>query len=163
MHGTFSLITPNQLLLGRSSNVLPDDVELASDLPMAARYRLVNHVTTMFWNRWASEVSPGLVHRPIWHKQGRNLQIGDVVLIAEATSIKSKYRLGVVDEVKVSKYSNVRSATIRYVVISDKANVRVVRVQHSVQRFCLIFPVQEQSSSVVVREHQFYVECAVDQ
>ena len=148
--GTFSFITPNHLLLGRSRNVLSDDTELAQDLPMAARYRLVNHVTSNFWSRWASEVSPGLVHRQVWHKKGRNLQIGDVVLISEATNIKSKYRLGVVGAVKLSKDDNVRSATIRYVLVSDGNNVRVVRVQRSIQRLSLILPVEEQSGGVVV-------------
>ena len=57
----------------------------------------------MFWKSWACEVSPGLVHRPIWHKQGRNLCVGDVVMISEATKVKAKYRLGVVDETKLSK------------------------------------------------------------
>lgn len=35
--GTYSIISPNQLLLGRSTNVLPDDTELIEDLPMKAR------------------------------------------------------------------------------------------------------------------------------
>ena len=43
----------------------PDDTELAMDLPMTVCYRLVNHVTFMFWKSWAIEVSHGLVHRPI--------------------------------------------------------------------------------------------------
>ena len=46
--GSYVLITPNQLLMGRSSCILPDDTELVSDLPMASRYRLVNHVTSVF-------------------------------------------------------------------------------------------------------------------
>ena len=129
---------------------------------MAPRYRLVNHVTSNFWSRWVSEVSPGLVHRQVWHKKGRNLQIGDVVLISEATSIKSKYRLGVVEVVKLSKDGNVRSATIKYVLVSDGNKVRVVRVQRSIQRLSLILPVDEQTGGVVVREHEFHVECAID-
>ena len=159
--GSFSLITPNHLLLGRSCNILPDDTELAMDLPMTARYRLVNHVTSMFWKSWASEVSPGLVHRPIWHKKGRNLLVGDVVMISEATKVKAKYRLGVVDETKLSKDGNVRSVTVRYVLVSDKDNIRVVRVQRSVQRLSLILPVEEQSGSVVIKEHEFYVSAQI--
>ena len=79
--GSYTLITPNKLLLCRSMNVLPDDVQLADELPVASKYRIVQHVTTSFWNRLSSELSPGLVHRQKWHQKGRNLQIKDVVKI----------------------------------------------------------------------------------
>ena len=61
--GTYAIITPNQLLLGRSRNILPDDTVISDVLSTSARYRLLHHVTTVFWQRWSSEVSPGLVVR----------------------------------------------------------------------------------------------------
>ena len=81
--GSYSLITPNHLLLRSSSNVLPDNTGLALDLP--------NHVTSMFWKIWASKVSPSLLHRPIWHKQGKNLCLGDLVMVSEASKGKAEY------------------------------------------------------------------------
>ena len=158
--GTYSIITPNQLLLGRSINVLPDDTELVEDLPMKARYRLVHHVTSSFWKRWAEEVSPGLVHRPVWHKPGRNLCVDDVVLICQATAIKSKYRLGVVEDVNASRDGCVRSATVRYALVTKGVDkVKVVRVRRSVQRLVLLLPVEEQSSRIEVNEYEHSVEC----
>ena len=71
--GSYTVITPNQLLLGRSSNILPDDADLCSDLPVAARYRLINHVTTVFWQKWCSEVAPRSIFRQKWHVKTRNL------------------------------------------------------------------------------------------
>ena len=68
--------------------------------------------------------------------------------------MKAKYRLGVVDETKLSKDGNARSVTVRYVLVSDKDNIRVVRVQRSVQRLSLILPVEEQSGNVVIKEHE---------
>ena len=38
--GTYHLVTPNQLLMGRSINQLPDDTDMSEDLPVAARYLL---------------------------------------------------------------------------------------------------------------------------
>ena len=70
-YGTCSLITPKQLLQGQSSNVLPDDADLAANLPMNAQYRLIHHVTEAFWMKWSTEVSPGLVVRQ-WHESWRN-------------------------------------------------------------------------------------------
>ena len=51
--GTYSLLTPycwyqNHLLLGRSSNVLPDDVDLAANLPMNARVQRLS-LRTLSW------------------------------------------------------------------------------------------------------------------
>lgn len=47
-NGMYTVLTPNHLLLGRLGSILPDDAELCSELHVAARYRLVNHVTTVF-------------------------------------------------------------------------------------------------------------------
>ena len=108
-------------------------------------------------------VTPGLVHRQKWHKKGRNLQVGDVVMICETTKIKAKYRLGIVDAAKLSDDGSVRSATIRYtsVTTQDNDNARTIRVQRSVQRLCLILPVEEQSAGihVEVQEHEYHVQC----
>ena len=160
--GSYALITPNQLLLGRSSNILPDDAQLAEVLPMTSRYRMVQHVTTGFWNKWANVVTPGLVHRQKWHEKGRNLQVRDVVLICEPTKIKAKYRLGVVETVKTSNDGRVRSATVRYASIQSargEDQVRMIRVQRSVQRLCVVLPVEEQSTGVEVEDFEFHVEC----
>ena len=122
--GTYALITPNQLLLGRSSNILPDDTEIVEGLPfnLSARYRLVHHVTTQFWKRWSEEVSPSLVVRQKWHSKGRNLCVGDIVMICDSGKLKAKYKLGAVDAVTVSPDGNVRSASVRYVLVQNTAH-----------------------------------------
>ena len=158
--GSYCLVTPNQLLMGRSINKLPDDVEVADNLPMASRYRLVAHVTSVFWQRWSAEVSPSLIVRQKWHVKTRNLQKGDVVMIAEPSKLKAKYKLGIVDEVKASRDAVVRSVVIRYNNIrigSDNApRAFPVRVTRSVQRLILILPVEEQSTALVVNDDDYH-------
>ena len=153
--GSYSLITPNQLLMGRSSNLLPDDVDVSEGLPVTSRYRLISHVTGVFWQRWSAEVSPSLVVRQKWHRESRNLCSGDVVMIAEPTKLKARYKLAVVEDVKVSRDGFVRSAMLRYNNITNNMNTRrtvPVRVSRSVQRLVLILPVEEQSSPLMVQE-----------
>ena len=82
--GTFEVITPNQLLMGWSGSSLPDDSAIVDQLPMKSRFRAISHVSTTFWNRWCTLVSPSLVSRQKWHKASRNLQIGDLVMIADS-------------------------------------------------------------------------------
>ena len=156
--GTYALVTPNHLLMGRSSNILPDDAQLIDNLPMASRYRIVHHITSNFWIKWAKVVSPGLVHRQKWHVKGRNLQINDVVMICEPSKVKAKYRLGTVDAVKVSRDGCVRSATIRYVIV-HKDRVQTIKVNRSVQRLCLILPVEEQCEKIEVKEDEVGAKC----
>ena len=153
--GTYCVLTPNQLLMGRSVNYLPDDEDIAENLGVTSRYRLIHHVTSAFWQRWSAEVSPSLLVRQKWHVKSRNLQKGDVVMIAEPSKLKSKYKLAIVDDVKVSRDNLVRSAVVRYNNIqnvNNKLHARPVRVTRSVQRLVLILPVEEQSSPLDVMD-----------
>ena len=54
--GSFTLITPNELMIGRSGNKVPDDAELAANRPMKDRYRMVQHVSKVYWDKWAKMV-----------------------------------------------------------------------------------------------------------
>ncbi len=166
--GTYPIITPNQLMMGRSGKRVPDNAKLAEDLPIKERYRLINHVSTDFWHRWSVEASPSLVVRQKWHVPSRNLQQGDVVMIMEPSKLKSKYKLGIVEDTKVSRDGHVRSAVIKYNNVSQIGNkvlqATPVRVTRSVQRLVLVLPVEEQSPRLMVNanDHQSVV-CAYSQ
>ena len=157
--GTYVVLTPNQLLTGRSGNFLPDDSHVVDNLPIAARYRQINHVTTTFWNKWSVLVCPGLVLRQKWHQKSRNLKVGDLVMISDSSKVKAKYKLGIVDGVNFSDDGFVRSAIIRYYNrkgIAEKwTSEQVVR---SVQRLTLILPVEEQDASVMVKDYDYHVQ-----
>ena len=91
--------------------------------------------------------------------QSRNLRKGDILMIAEASKLKAKYKLAIVDDVKVSRDNIVRSAVLRYNNVQNSNNelrARPVRVTRSVQRLVLILPVEEQSSPLDIMddEHQ---------
>ena len=154
--GTYCVLTPNHLLLGRSSNVLPDDTQLSDDLHYTSRYRLVNHVTTVFWQKWCAEVTPRLVFRQKWHEKGRNLRLNDVVMICEPSPIKAKYKLAIVEAVHTSDDGSVRSATVRYTVVNGKRSTNI-RVKRSVQRLVLILPVEEQDTPLKVNDFDTHV------
>ena len=99
--GSYTLITPNQLLLGRSLNSFPDDTGIVQNFSMKERYRLVKHVSDMFWQRWCSYVSPSLVIRQKWHEKSRNLCVGDLVMICEDSKVKSKYKMGLRERAQI--------------------------------------------------------------
>ena len=154
--GSFKVITPNTLLLGRSLNKVPDDVNLGVHLRHSDRYELIQQVTTEFWDRWCQEVTPAQVIRQKWHQTGRNLACGDVVLIHDKSPIKGTYVLGIVESVNVGDDGLVRSCSVGYTIGSKKdpadkytGGKRIV-VSRSVQRLTLVLPVEEQTRSLQV-------------
>ena len=151
--GTFEVITPNQLLMGWSGCSLPDDSAITNQLPMKSRFHAISQISTSFWNRWCTLVSPSLVSRQKWHKASRNLQIGDLVMIADSGKIKGKYKLGLVVATTVSNDGLVRSGTVQYFVrrgVAEKWTVECVT--RSVQRLVLILSVEEQTDELMVKD-----------
>ena len=154
--GSFKVITPNTLLLGRSLNKVPDDINLGVHLRHSDRYELIQQVTSEFWDRWCQEVTPAHVIRQKWHQTGRNLTCGDVVLIHDKSPVKGTYILGVVEAVNVGDDGLVRSCSVGYTVGSKKDSVekytggRRIVVSRSVQRLTLVLPVEEQTRSLQV-------------
>ena len=156
--GSFQVLTPNSLLIGRSLNKVPDDSELALHLKKSDRFQLIQQITMDFWTRWTEEVTPESIVRQRWHETGRNIQVGDVVLIHEKSPIKGKYKLGLVESVKVSHDGLVRSCAVGYRTGKDSSakysSGKKVTVTRSVQRLTLLLPVEEQNCRLEVVEDQ---------
>ena len=175
--GTYPVITPNTLLLGRSSIVPPDDTELGEDMPYRDRYKVITQVTEAFWSKWAVEVTPKLVDRKKWHSGSqRELKLGDLVLVADKTAVKAKYRLAIVSAVNTSTDGVIRSAELTYhlpgpgkVELGDdgkykwsggrrgKLKGRAITITRSVQRLALILGVEEQTQPMIVIEDHSHV------
>ena len=156
--GTFEVTTPKQLLMGWSGSSLPDDSAIVDQLPMISQFRAISHVSTSFWNRWCTLVSPCLVSRHTWHKASRNIQVGDLVMIADSGKIKGKYKLGIVVATTVSNDGLVRSGTVQYFVRGGLTETwRAERVNRSVQRLVLILSVKEQTDELMVKEEHSHV------
>ena len=71
--GSFKVLTPNCLLMGRTTNAIPDNTGLADKMKKNDRYLLIQQVTLDFWSRRTAEVTPMKVVRQKWHKSRRNL------------------------------------------------------------------------------------------
>ena len=164
--GSYAVLTPNCLIMGRSLAAVPDDAKLSDQIKASERYHLINQVTSDFWSRWASEVTPEHVIRKKWNESGRNLQQGDVVLVHDKSPLKGKYIMGMVDSVKMGPDSRVRSCTISYMSPRSKdaenqyTGGRRIVITRSIQRLSLLLAVEEQDGQVevvgdVVKQVQF--------
>ena len=166
--GTFRVLTPNCLVIGRSSNKVPDDGLLVETMKKADRYQLVEQITRDFWERWTAEITPMYAIRQKWHQTGRNLTPGDIVLIHDKTPIKGEYKLGKVESVKLSEDGLVRSCVVTYRIPNNKDSLaeysggKLIRVSRSVQRLSLLLAMEEQSNQLVVDAGQVKVENDVE-
>ncbi|VDH95111.1 Hypothetical predicted protein [Mytilus galloprovincialis] len=107
-----NVLTPNDLLLLRSGESAPPGTFVKSDNCVRRRWRQVQYLSDLFWNRWTKEYLPLLNQRAKWNKKERNLKINDLVLIVENTP-RNSWTMGRVLEVITDKFGTVRVAKVK--------------------------------------------------
>ena len=83
-------------------------------------------------------------------------------MTCESSSIKSKYKLAIVEVVNTSDDGYVRSAVLRYSNIKGEHWTHI-RVTRSVQRLVLIMPVEQQNQPLQVNDNDSHVDVSVAQ
>ena len=143
-----SILTPNQLILGRSTSVNPGDYHVPCSV--MSRVTMVNDVVNDFWNNWTELYLPTLIRQRKWTQEFRSIRVGDIVYVADSNVVRGEYRLARVIEVHPGSDGIVRRVTVRYVIYKSIGkdmklrDGRIISVERSVQRLALIVPVEEQ-------------------
>ena len=109
-----SVVTPNQLLLGRSSESSPAMQYKEEDGKLTRRLAYVTSVYNSWWSNWIRQVLPTLVPIRRWRKVKKNLCVGDIVLIEYANALKDEYRVGRIVATHPDRSGLVRSVTVAY-------------------------------------------------
>ena len=130
--GTY--ICPNDLLLGRSTNKVPQG-PFAERSSSKQRICFIQEIVSSFWKRWSREVFPNLVIEPKWHTERRNVKINDVVMIQDSNVVRGEWKLGIIVDILKSKDGRVRNVEVRY-----KNGTTDVKVRRAVQQFIVIVP-----------------------
>jgi len=130
--GTY--LCPNDLLLGRSTNKVPQG-PFAERSSSKQRICFIQEIVSSFWKRWSREVFPNLVIEPKWHTERRNVKINDVVMIQDSNVVRGEWKLGIVVDILKSKDGRVRNVEVRY-----KNGTTDVKVRRAVQRLIVIVP-----------------------
>lgn len=105
-------ITPNHFLLGNSSGAqdpLRTPVDLAATL--RSSYQRSQFLSDAIWKRWLKEYFPTLNKRSKWFSDGKPVQVGDLVYVAEGS--RRTWMRGKVMQVITGKDGRVRQAIIR--------------------------------------------------
>ena len=109
-------ITPNHLLLGKTSNTPPvhGEFDNASD-KYAKAVKLIEEIEEDWWDKWYSQVFDSLLPYRKWRKVERNFKIGDVCALRYENKLKPKksdYRLCRVSRVEVDNKGLVRTVWV---------------------------------------------------
>ena len=109
-------ITPAHLLLLRRNTNPPEFSDLSeNDLVSYGklRFRKVQYLAEMFWQRWRAEYITSLHKRHKWKTRVGCIKVGDIVLVKDKKPKRNDWQLGRIIECKRSDDGLVRSVMLR--------------------------------------------------
>ena len=140
-------LTPNHLLTGKSSVVLPPPGEFQrADLYLRKRWRRVQHLTNEFWVRWKREFLHTLQLRQKWMGPRRNLQQGDVVIISNDNLPRNMWQIARVEEAYCDPDGYVRKVKVAVgdAALDDKGrrvkHIMISYLERPVHKLVLLVP-----------------------
>ena len=108
-------LSPSQLLTMKSKVLMPPPgVFQKADVYCRKRWRAVQYLANVFWDKWRKEYLHSLQTRSKWSKPMRNFEIGDVVLVKDEDVTRNKWPMAVVSEVFPGKDDLIRSVNVRF-------------------------------------------------
>ena len=107
-----SFITPNHILCLNTRSTCPPGVFSKDDLYVKRRWRQVQYLAKIFWQRWSKEYLSSLQERQKWVEPKRNVSKNDIVLIVENSS-RNSWSQGRIIDVKHDKYGLARIASVK--------------------------------------------------
>ena len=141
-----SYLCPNDLILGRASVRVPEGL-FDNNANIKTRQNFINTIVNTFWKKWMRYYFPTLVIQQKWHCDGRNLKIGDIVLVKDSNAIKGSWKLAEVCEVLPSSDGKIRDVQIKYKIQGEEGDYegqQDMKVYRSVHKLVLILPLEEQ-------------------
>ena len=92
---------------------MPRGLSSKKDCYTRRRWAQVQFLSSQFWCRWVNEFMSNLTQRQKWFQPERNVQVGDVVLLAESMQQRSKWVMGRVLETYPDKHGVVRTLLLK--------------------------------------------------
>ena len=107
-----SFLTPNHILCLNAPSTCPTGIFDKNDTYVKRRWKQIQYLSDIFWQRWSKEYLTSLQERQKWVEPKRNVKIGDVVLIVD-NSPRNSWNLGRVLDVISDKKGLVRVVKIK--------------------------------------------------
>lgn len=116
-------VTPNLLLMGRRDASLPQVLFDSTNLLGRRRWRHSQVLADHFWTAFIRDYLPSLQERQKWRKDGKELTVGQVVLIVDPQLPRALWPVGTVSETLAGPDGKVRTARVR---VNGKSYTRPV-------------------------------------
>ena len=110
---TLMPITPNMMLLGRSSSISPPLV-YSEDERFCSRLAYIGQVEGEWWQRWIKLVLPTLLSFKKWKTKKQNIAPGELVLLQYPKQFKDDYCLARVCAAPTGSDGLVRKVVVEY-------------------------------------------------
>uniref|UniRef100_A0A1B0CTR4 Putative pao retrotransposon peptidase n=1 Tax=Lutzomyia longipalpis TaxID=7200 RepID=A0A1B0CTR4_LUTLO len=107
------MLTPNHLLLQRSSTLLPPGQFNEKDLLLKKQWRASQYMADVFWKAWLKYYAPILSQRPKWWDKQREAEVGDLVVVPGEREERNTWVRGRITKVYKGKDNTVRVVDVQ--------------------------------------------------
>lgn len=111
-------ITANHFLISRANPVLPCGVFTDKEISSKKRWRQTQVIINQVWVRWLREYLPTLIARKKWNQSTHNVEVGDLVLVANEKTQRGDWPLA-----RIMKIFPGKDDTVRVCKVKTKAGV----------------------------------------
>lgn len=108
-------LTPNSLLLLKSGSSLPPGIFSPTDSYLRKRWKQMQHLANVFWQRWRKEYLVTLQLRRKWTDNTDDFKLGDLVLITDVILPRNQWCVERITAVVKCSDGRIRSAKIKIV------------------------------------------------
>lgn len=105
-------LCPNDMLLGRATPEVPQGPFKDTRNPRK-RVDFVQRIVDSFWKRWTRDVFTTLVTRKRWHVENRNVEVDDIVTVADNKAVRGKWAVGRITKVCPGADGRVPNVTVK--------------------------------------------------
>ncbi|XP_043203370.1 uncharacterized protein LOC122371261 [Amphibalanus amphitrite] len=105
-------LTPFHFLIGRATPSYPAGKQ-DEHVDLRKRWEHAQQLSDAFWQRWVKDYLPTLARRPKWRQHHANVQVDEIVIIADNRHPRGLWPKGVVVKVHSGADGIVRSAEVR--------------------------------------------------
>lgn len=127
-----SYLCPNDILLGRATNSVPQGPFRETRNP-CHRFEFCQEIVEAFWRKWSRDVLPRLTPRRKWSVQNRNVKVNDFVIVSDSNTVRGKWNIGRIVEVFQGD-----DGLVRNVKVKTTAGI----YSRPISKICVIYPVE---------------------
>ncbi|XP_041773788.1 uncharacterized protein LOC121594522 [Anopheles merus] len=106
------ILTPFHFLIGRNGSHIPPVVNETS-AANRQQYKLTQHYSKIFWDRWKKEYLPTLIRRNKWTNHVEPIKVGDIVVLFDDNAPPGKWIKGRIMKANMAPDGQVRSVEVK--------------------------------------------------